>query len=76
VLNLFLSALATYLVAGFIFAILFVSYGAGRIDPAARKGSIGFRVLIFPGCVALWPMLAQRWYRAGRKGKALKREVP
>ena len=75
-LNLFLSVLATYLIAGFIFSIVFVSYGAGRIDPAASEGSIGFRLLIFPGCVALWPVLAQRSYRAGRKGKASKREFP
>ncbi len=56
-----INILAVYAVLGVVFAIAFVWKGAGKIDPAARDGSLGFRMLIFPGAVALWPLLARRW---------------
>ena len=31
-----------------------------RVCPEAREGSVGFRVLIFPATVALWPVLLWR----------------
>ncbi len=56
-------AVGAYLAVGLLFAVPFVVAGAGRIDPAARKGTIGFRLLILPGSIALWPVLAWRWLR-------------
>ena len=50
-----------YVLIGVVFAIPFVLRGAGRLDPGAVNGSWGFRVMIFPGSVALWPLLAWRW---------------
>ena len=38
--------------------------GVPRIDPAARGTGWGFRLLVFPGVVALWPLLAVRWMRS------------
>jgi hypothetical protein len=55
--------IAVYAAIGVVFAVLFVSAGAGRIDPAARGAGLGFRLLIFPGVAALWPLLASRWLR-------------
>ncbi|HZS05069.1 MAG TPA: hypothetical protein VFD58_09565 [Blastocatellia bacterium] len=52
-----------YAVIGVLFAILFVTAGVGRIDPAARGASVGFRLIIIPGVAALWPLLALRWLR-------------
>lgn len=41
--------------------------GLGRLDTAARRGAWGFRVLISPGLVALWPwMLARAWRGTGQ----------
>lgn len=54
-----------YLAIGIVFAIPFALRGAGRIDPAARQATWGFRLVILPGSAALWPFLAWRWYRAG-----------
>ena len=53
--------LAGYLACGFLFALLFAFLGVGRIDPHASHGSWGFRLLIIPGTMALWPILLRRW---------------
>ena len=50
-----------YLACGVVFAIPFVLVGVKKIDPHAAHGSWGFRILIFPGTVALWPLLMRRW---------------
>ncbi len=55
------TVLGVYAGLGIVFAIPFVVKGAGRVDGSAREGTWGFRVLIFPGAVALWPLLAKRW---------------
>ncbi len=55
------NVLAIYVAIGFVFAIAFVWKGAGKIDPAAAEGTLGFRLLILPGTIALWPILARRW---------------
>lgn len=60
---LLVRAAGVYLLAGLVFGVVFVIRGAGRIDPSARNGTWGFRLLILPGSVALWPLLARRWLR-------------
>lgn len=57
-------ALQLYAVVGAIFAVPFAWRGAGALDPAARMGSWGFRLLILPGAAALWPVLLVLWARA------------
>lgn len=57
----FLILLGLYLACGLVFAIPFALFGAKQIDPHAAHGSWGFRVLIVPGTMALWPLLLQRW---------------
>ena len=52
-----------YLFCGLAFAIPFVLVGAGKIDPHAMHGSWGFRILIIPGTMFLWPLLVQRWMK-------------
>ncbi len=63
VATLVVRILGLYLAVGLVFAVPFVIAGAGRIDPAAREGTWGFRLLILPGSIALWPVLALRWLR-------------
>ena len=50
-----------YAVIGILFAVVFVWRGVGRIDPVAAEGTLGFKLLILPGCVAFWPLLLKRW---------------
>ena len=57
--------LAGYLTIGLLVAVPFVIRGVDRIDPAARGAGWGFRLIIVPGTIALWPLLVLRW--AGRR---------
>ncbi len=61
--ELLVNAATLYVAVGLLFAILYASFGAPRLDPAAEKGTWGFRLLSIPGTVALWPLLAWRWLR-------------
>jgi len=60
----FVAALAVYAGVGLAFAIPFVWNGVGRVDPAAREATWGFRLIVLPAAVALWPLLLGRWRRA------------
>ena len=60
---IFLITLGVYLAVGLLFAIPFAFIGVKRIDPHAAHGSWGFRLLIIPGVVALWPLLLKRRLR-------------
>jgi hypothetical protein len=62
-----LGIVGVYLACGLLFAILFVLVGVNRIDPHARLGSWGFRLLIIPGTMFLWPLLARRWWSGRRE---------
>jgi hypothetical protein len=53
-----------YAAAGVVFAIVFVARGVSRVDEHAAGAGLGFRMIIFPGVVALWPFLLSRWMRA------------
>jgi len=57
-----------YLACGLLFGSAFVSAGAGKVDAAARGTSVLFRLLILPGTVALWPVLAAKWLKVSRQG--------
>lgn len=54
----------SYVAVGVVFAIGFLAIGVRVVEPKARGGSLLFHVLIFPGCVALWPILTRMWLRA------------
>jgi hypothetical protein len=62
--ELFVRALTAYGLAGIAFAFGFVIFGIHRVDPVAEHSTIGFRLIIIPGVVALWPLLLTRWLRA------------
>ena len=62
-----------YLAAGTVFSLLFLPRGAVRVDPGLGRSPRAVRLLIAPGVVLLWPVLARRWWRA-RTAPALRRE--
>lgn len=56
-------AFATYLLCGMVFAAVFLWRWVGRLDPLAAHGTFGFRMLVFPGVTALWPLFVMRLVR-------------
>ena len=52
-----------YLAIGLVFALYFAWKGVERYDPVAEGAPWGFRLLVIPGAVALWPFLLPRTLR-------------
>ncbi len=53
-----------YLLAGILFAVFFLVKGIEKTDSASHGSGWGFRLIIFPGTVALWPVLLIKWGKA------------
>lgn len=51
-----------YAALGTLFAITFLTIGISRLDHEAQGAGLGFRLIISPGVIALWPLLAYRWF--------------
>jgi len=50
-------AVEGYVVLGLLFGLFFVTRGVAKVDDASQNSGWGFRVMMFPGSVALWPLL-------------------
>ena len=61
--DLLVLAMGAYLALGALIALLFVFLGAGRIDPAAQGMPLQARLIIWPGCTLLWPLILVKWLR-------------
>ena len=59
-----LDTLGLYAAIGVVTALAFVTVGVTRVQPASV--SLGARILILPGAVALWPYVLMRWLKAAR----------
>jgi hypothetical protein len=62
----FVDFLLVYACVGALFAAWFVTVGVVRLDQAARLAGAGFRLIITPGVILLWPLLLLRWVRRRR----------
>lgn len=56
---------ALYLGVGLLFAVGFAFRWVNRLDTVAAHGTPGFRVLILPGAILLWPFLLRRAFARG-----------
>ena len=61
-----LLALALYAAAGFAVAVAFLALGVTRVLPEPAPVTLGARIMLFPGAVALWPYVLIRWLRSSR----------
>jgi hypothetical protein len=59
-----LGAFVVYLAVGLLIAIAFVTSGVTRVQSAPV--TIGARILLLPGAIALWPLVISRWLASGR----------
>jgi hypothetical protein len=55
------TVMLTYLSLGFVFSIAFLTIGITKIDHAVKGSTWGFRLIIFPGVIVLWPVLLLKW---------------
>jgi hypothetical protein len=65
-----LSVAAAYAACGVVVAALFLARWCKMFDPSAIGGTWGFRVLIVPGIVALWPVILAKVLSVRRGGSA------
>jgi len=56
--------LVTYVVVGLLAGLAFVIVGVARVQPAPV--TIGARILLLPGAMALWPLVLARWLASRR----------
>ena len=54
---------ALYFFAGALFAIFFLAKGIEKVDPTAHGSGLGFRIIIVPGVITLWPVLLIKWVK-------------
>ena len=64
VVSSFVAAGKAYALIGAVFAGWFAIRGADRLEPGAVGSTTGFRLLLLPGALVLWPYLATRLWQA------------
>jgi hypothetical protein len=52
--------ITVYPVAGIIFTIFFQIKGLSKIDEGVHGSTIGFRIIIIPGCIVFWPRVIEK----------------
>lgn len=57
---------ALYVAAGLVLAVAHLWSAMDRLDPSAKAGSWGFRLVTLPGMAILWPVLLRRAFQAKR----------
>lgn len=68
------SALGIYLAAGLLFAVIFLIKGIERVDASAHGATWGFKLIIIPGIMALWPVLLNKWIKSPQPLKGSKKD--
>jgi hypothetical protein len=64
IVTILFSILGIYLAAGLLFAVIFLIKGIERVDASAHGATWGFKLIIIPGIMALWPVLLNKWIKA------------
>lgn len=61
------SILLTYLLPGLVVGCAFVVAGASRVLDGRPPVSQGARLVLLPGAMILWPLIAKRWVARARR---------
>ncbi len=64
---IFVNVFQIYLIIGVGTAFLLQKSGLKAIDSGVEGAGFWFRLITFPGCVALWPVLLYKWIKKLRK---------
>jgi hypothetical protein len=62
--EIILMLIALYFIAGVLFAIFFFIKGMQKVDPTVHGSGFGFKLIIMPGVITLWPVLLIKWIKA------------
>ncbi len=62
--TVFFILLLVYLICGVVFTFFFLARGLQKVDEDVPGSSWGFRIIIIPGCIVLWPVLMRKWIHA------------
>ena len=62
-ITILVSLFFAYLAIGLIAIIPLLWKGLPAIDPTAKTSTWGFKLLVIPGMVGLWPLLLIRWIK-------------
>ncbi len=68
VVRALLMAFGAYIAMGIAWLLPFHRFALPMIDESARGASWGFKILVSPGVVALWPVILWKWNTARRGG--------
>ena len=68
--TLLLEIAAAYAGCGLLLAVVFLAQWCKTFDPSAAGGTWGFRALIVPGVVALWPVILVKVFTMRRGNDA------
>lgn len=58
--TILLILLGIYLLIGIVFYFPFIKKGVHKIDDGVKAAPVFMKILIFPGTVALWPILMKK----------------
>ncbi len=58
--TIFLILLGVYVLIGIVFYFPFIKTGVHKIDDGVKDAPRFMKILIFPGTVALWPVLLKK----------------
>jgi hypothetical protein len=64
--SIILLVVGAYAALGALVGVAFIVRGVSRVDPAAAGAPIGFKLLILPGAIGLWPIVLKWWLDARR----------
>ncbi|MDN5215278.1 hypothetical protein QQ020_24580 [Fulvivirgaceae bacterium BMA12] len=67
VLNYVFAIIGIYLLLGFVFYLVFIFKLATQLDENMRGSGVGFKLLILPGTLVLWPVLFSKWKKRLKK---------
>jgi flagellar basal body-associated protein FliL len=61
VVNIILVIATVYLLCGVVFTAVFLFRGLQKMDEGTHGATVGFKIIIIPGCIVLWPVLLRKW---------------
>ncbi len=65
IVSILLITAGVYLLIGIIFYFPFIRKGVHTFDDGVKAAPLFMKILIFPGTVALWPILLKKWRKGG-----------